>query len=82
VGAERENLEKERREELARRVHEYKATMAIMKKPGALRPGGRSQPKESQLRSCRCRSSQRDSWFEYLFPSSAAVSSRLEALGV
>src|SRR6478672_6423076 len=35
VGAEREKLEKERREELARRVREYKDTMVIMKKRGA-----------------------------------------------
>ena len=37
VGAERENLNKERRDELARRVREYKATMTIMKKRGARR---------------------------------------------
>ena len=47
VGAERENLEKEWRDELARRVREYKATMAIMKKRGARRPRpkGAAKPK-------------------------------------
>src|SRR5207249_12052345 len=38
VGAERERLEKERRDEFTRRVREYKATMEIMKKRGARRP--------------------------------------------
>jgi len=38
VGAERERLEQERREEFARRIQEYKATMGIMKKRGARRP--------------------------------------------
>src|SRR5262245_57876881 len=38
LGAEREKLENERRDELARRVREYKATMAIMKSRGARRP--------------------------------------------
>src|SRR4029453_9951304 len=37
VGAERQRLEKERRQEIARRVREYKATMSIMKKRGARR---------------------------------------------
>jgi hypothetical protein len=43
VGAERERLEKERRDEFTRRVREYKATMEIMKKRGARRP----RPKKS-----------------------------------
>src|SRR5262245_47668057 len=38
VGAERERLEKARRDELANRIREYKATMEIMKRRGARRP--------------------------------------------
>ena len=45
VGAERETLEKERRDEFARRVREYKATMTIMKKRGARRPRPRGAAK-------------------------------------
>jgi hypothetical protein len=45
VGAERENLEEERRDELARRVREYKATMEILKKRGARRPRPKREPK-------------------------------------
>jgi hypothetical protein len=45
VGAERENLAKEWRDELARRVREYKVTMTIMKKRGARRPGPRGAAK-------------------------------------
>jgi hypothetical protein len=37
VGAEREKLENERRQELANRISEYKATMVIMKRCGARR---------------------------------------------
>ena len=53
VGAERENLEKERRDEFARRVREYKATMEIMKKRGARRPRlkKRSQAKKRRTSS-------------------------------
>src|SRR5262245_48840936 len=38
VGAERERLDKEWREEIANRIREYKDTMAIMKRRGARRP--------------------------------------------
>src|SRR5262249_20086366 len=38
VGAERKKLNRERREEFANRIREYKATMAIMKRRGARRP--------------------------------------------
>ena len=50
VGAERENLKKERRDEFARRVREYKATMTIMKQRGARRPRprGAAKPKEEE----------------------------------
>jgi hypothetical protein len=45
VGAEREKLAKERREELANRISEYKATMAIMKRRGARRARSQKAPK-------------------------------------
>ncbi len=38
VGAEQQDLERRRREEFARRIREYKATMEIMKQRGARRP--------------------------------------------
>ena len=46
VGAEREKLEQEHRDQIARRIREYKATMVIMKKRGARRP----QPKAAAKR--------------------------------
>ena len=42
VGAERKKLNRERREEFANRIREYKATMAIMKRRGARRPRSKS----------------------------------------
>lgn len=75
VGAEREKLEQRRREEIAQRVREYKATMTIMKKRGA-RP-----PRVKATKSTRARSvdearsfaplqifAEGDSWFDYPVP--------------
>ena len=76
VGAERENLEKERRDELARRVREYKATMAIMKKRGARRPrpkgaakpkGEEPAPKGESFVPLQI-FAEGDSWFDYPVP--------------
>jgi hypothetical protein len=76
VGAERERLEKERREELARRVREYKATMTIMKRRGARwpRPSGGAKPKRGEP-GPKSGSftplqifAEGDSWFEYPVP--------------
>jgi hypothetical protein len=71
VGAERENLEKERRDELARRVREYKATMEIMKKRGARGPNSKRAAKQAS----RAESfvplqifAEGDSWFDYPLP--------------
>jgi hypothetical protein len=76
VGAERENLEKEWRDELARRVREYKATMAIMKKRGARRPrpkgaakpkGEEPAPKGESFMPLQI-FAEGDSWFDYPVP--------------
>ncbi|HZP09711.1 SGNH/GDSL hydrolase family protein [Methyloceanibacter sp.] len=71
VGAERENLEKERREEYARRIREYTATMEIMKKRGARRP----RPKRATEALEEPASfvplqifAEGDSWFDYPIP--------------
>ena len=69
VGAERRKLERARREEIARRIREYKATMAIMKRRGA-------RPAEGQGRRRAPRRSfvplqvfaEGDSWFDYPVP--------------
>lgn len=76
VGAERENLEKERRDEFARRVREYKATMTIMKRRGARRPRprGAAKPKgeepapESESFVPLQIFAEGDSWFDYPVP--------------
>lgn len=71
VGAEREKLDKERRKELARRVREYKATMAIMKKRGAQRAlPKRAAEKGEELASFVPLQilAEGDSWFEYPIP--------------
>lgn len=72
VGAEREIREKEWRKELARRVREYKATMAIMKKRGAQRPRAK---RGVELRGEELASfvplqilAEGDSWFDYPIP--------------
>jgi hypothetical protein len=76
VGAEREKLEKERREELANRIREYKATMAIMKRRGARRPrpkraakrkAGEPDPKGGSFTPLQI-FAEGDSWFDYPYP--------------
>jgi hypothetical protein len=76
VGAERERLEQERREELARRVRDYKDTMAIMKKRGARRPRSKGAAKSRQGDLARTGDAfqplqifaEGDSWFDYPYP--------------
>jgi hypothetical protein len=76
VGAEREKLEKERREEIANRVREYKATMTILKRRGARRPrpkgaakpkAGEPAPKAGSFVPLQVMA-EGDSWFEYPVP--------------
>ena len=71
-GAERENLENERRDELPRRVREYKVTMEIMKKRGARRPRAKraAEPKGEEPASFVPLHifAEGDSWFEYPVP--------------
>ena len=76
MGAERENLEKERRDEFARRVREYKATMTIMKKRGARRPrprgaakpkGEKPEPEGGSFVPLQI-FAEGDSWFDYPVP--------------
>ena len=73
VGAERRKLEKERREEFARRVREYKATMTIMKERGARRPkrtkakGGGKAAKSGSFAPLQI-FAEGDSWFDYPIP--------------
>jgi hypothetical protein len=76
LGAERERLEKERREELANRIREYKATMAIMKRRGARRPrpkraakpkAGKPGPKGGSFTPLQI-FAEGDSWFDYPYP--------------
>jgi hypothetical protein len=76
VGAERKNLEKERREEFKRRIREYKATMEIMKKRGARRPRPKKAPTpKGEERALEGESfvplqifAEGDSWFDYPVP--------------
>ena len=73
VGAEREKLENERRDELARRVREYKVTMEIMKKRGARRPRAKraAEPKGRRAGGAFVPLqifAEGDSWFEYPVP--------------
>jgi hypothetical protein len=76
VGAERERLEKERREEFTRRVREYKATMEIMKKRGARRarpkkaakPKGEEAAPEGESFVPLQIFAEGDSWFDYPAP--------------
>jgi hypothetical protein len=76
VGAERERLEQERREEFARRVQEYKATMEIMKRRGARRPRPKGAAKAKAAASDAQGDSftplqifaEGDSWFDYPVP--------------
>ena len=76
VGAEREILEKKRRDEIARRVREYKATMEIMKRRGARRPRPKAAAKrEGEEPAAKAGSfvplqifAEGDSWFDYPVP--------------
>ncbi len=76
VGAERENLAKEWRDELTRRVREYKATMTIMKQRGARRPRAKAAAKpEGEEPALKGGSfeplqifAEGDSWFDYPVP--------------
>jgi hypothetical protein len=77
VGAERERLEKERRDEFTRRVREYKATMEIMKKRGARRPRPQkaAKPRDDEEAAPEAESfvplqifAEGDSWFDYPVP--------------
>jgi hypothetical protein len=76
VGAERKNLEKERREEFKRRIREYKATMEIMKKRGARRPRPKKAAKpKGEERALEGESfvplqifAEGDPWFDYPVP--------------
>lgn len=74
VGAEREKLDQERRDQIARRVREYKATMQIMKKRGARRPRpkavakqGEPVAKEESFEPLQILA-EGDSWFDYPVP--------------
>jgi hypothetical protein len=76
VGAERERLEKVRREEFTRRIREYKATMDIMKKRGARRPrpkkpakpnGEEAAPESESFMPLQI-FAEGDSWFDYPAP--------------
>ena len=76
VGAEREKLEKERREEFKRRIREYKATMEIMKTRGARRPRPKKTAKPKGEEPASEGDSfvplqifaEGDSWFDYPVP--------------
>lgn len=92
VGAERERLEQERRDEFARRIKEYKATMEIMKKRGARRsrskradrPKGTERAPESEAFAPLQIFAEGDSWFDYPIPFfGGGIITRLEGrLGV
>jgi hypothetical protein len=77
VGAERERLEKQRRDEFTRRKREYKATMEIMKKRGARRPRPKKEakPRNEEEAAPETESfvplqifAEGDSWFDYPVP--------------
>ena len=77
VGAERQRLENERREEFTRRIREYKATMEIMKKRGARRPRPKKAAKRGGVEEEAPEGesfvplqifAEGDSWFDYPVP--------------
>jgi hypothetical protein len=75
VGAEQEELEKERRDEFARRIREYESAMTIMKKRGARRPRPkgaarprRGEPAEAEAFVPLQIFAEGDSWFDYPVP--------------
>ena len=85
VGEERKKLEKERQQELARRVRDYKATMSIMKKRGARRPRAKTEPIEGAAVEAGFAPLQifaeGDSWFDYPVPFfNGGIVPRLEGL--
>jgi len=86
VGAEQEKLERERRDEIARRIREYKATIDIMKKRGGRRPGPKGKTVASTAKSFDPLQifAEGDSWFDYPVPFfGGGIISRLEErLGV
>ena len=74
VAVERSKLKQERREELARRVREYKATMTILKRRGARPP---SAPPKKGAKAPVAKAggftplqilAEGDSWFDYPYP--------------
>ena len=74
VGAEREKLDQERRDQIARRIREYKAAMVIMKKRGARRPRPKAVAKQGEP-VAKAKSfeplqilAEGDSWFDYPVP--------------
>jgi len=76
LGAQRQRLEQERREEFAHRIQEYKATMEIMKKRGARRPrskkteepkGEAPAPEDESFVPLQI-FAEGDSWFDYPIP--------------
>ncbi len=85
VGEERKKLEKERQQELARRVRDYKATMSVMKKRGARRPRAKTEPIEGAAVEASFAPLQifaeGDSWFDYPVPFfNGGIVPRLESL--
>jgi hypothetical protein len=73
VGAERKKLERQHREEIARRVRDYKATMAVMKKRGARRPQPEGVPAPVEPAAAPSFAplqvlAEGDSWFDYPVP--------------
>jgi hypothetical protein len=76
VGAEREKLREEQRDERARRIQEYKATMAIMKRRGARSPrpkvgkaaAGKPTAKDGESFDPLQILAEGDSWFDYPVP--------------
>jgi hypothetical protein len=92
IGAERKRLERERHEEFANRIREYKATMAIMKARKARPPRSKSAAKRKSRDSDLSDGSflplqifsEGDSWFDYPIPFfGGGIISRLESrLGV
>jgi hypothetical protein len=74
VGAERERLRKETQQEFERRIRDYKATMAIMKRHGARAPaatGGApkmASPQAAVAFQPLQAFAEGDSWFDYPYP--------------
>ncbi len=69
VGLEQKKLDQKRRDEIDRRVREYKATMAIMKQRGARRPAARAAAKAKGAAFEPLQIfAEGDSWFDYPVP--------------